>query len=132
MDIFNNILFKEGALTGLGTNVALGLGFIILGPAIASIGGRILRPVAKAVIKGGILVYDQVRSFATDTQKSTEHFASESRAELAGERPVSFSGETPATADVAARHEETYASEKEEIHPERESEYTKPWIVRGY
>jgi hypothetical protein len=42
-------VFKGNALTG----IAIGLGAILLAPTV----GQLLRPAAKAVIKGGMLAY---------------------------------------------------------------------------
>jgi hypothetical protein len=46
-------MFKGNALTG----VAVGVAALALGPTVLPMVGRVLRPAAKTVIKGGLIVY---------------------------------------------------------------------------
>src|SRR5438445_13843796 len=59
-------MFKGNALTG----VAVGAAALFLGPTILPTIGRALRPVAKTVIKGGIVLYREtvagIGELATD------------------------------------------------------------------
>jgi hypothetical protein len=49
-------IFKVNPITAL----AVGLGAMFLAPSVLPAAGRILRPVIKAGIKGGMIVYDEV------------------------------------------------------------------------
>ena len=49
-------LFKTNPVTGL----AIGIGVVLIGPAILGVAGQVIRPAAKAAIKGGLLLYDQL------------------------------------------------------------------------
>jgi hypothetical protein len=68
-------MFKGNAITGL----AIGLGAVLLAPAVLPALGRVLRPAAKAAIKGGIVLYREtfaeIGEFASD-------LVAEARAEL--------------------------------------------------
>jgi len=68
-------LFKGNAVTG----VAVGLGALLLAPTVAPAIGRVLRPAAKAVIKGGMMLYRQTISEVGEV--ASDLFA-EARAEL--------------------------------------------------
>jgi hypothetical protein len=46
-------MFKGNAVTG----VAIGVAALVLGPTLFPTVGRVLRPAAKTVIKGGIMLY---------------------------------------------------------------------------
>ncbi|MBV9480211.1 MAG: DUF5132 domain-containing protein [Acidobacteria bacterium] len=62
--------FKRNLVTGL----AVGIGALLLTPAV----GQVLRPAAKAVIKGGILVYQGLAELG---ESASDLFA-EARAEM--------------------------------------------------
>jgi hypothetical protein len=51
-------MFKGNLATGL----AVGIGAVLLGPTVMQTAGRILRPAAKAVIKGGLVFYRETLS----------------------------------------------------------------------
>jgi len=132
MDLLENALFEKGLMTGVGTNIALGLGILLLGPAVASLAGSILRPVAKTVIKGGIIAYDQARSLVAETQGTAKALVSESKVELSREQPASFREAEASPAEMAAQPGRAAVYEQGSTFEEHEPERTKPWIVRGY
>jgi hypothetical protein len=68
-------LFKGGTATGL----AVGLGAVLLGPTLIPAVGRALRPAAKAVIKGGMVVY---RETVAEVGEVAGDLNAEARAEL--------------------------------------------------
>ena len=74
MAIFED-LFKGNAVTG----VAIGVGALLLAPGMVPAVGRVLRPAAKAVIKGGLVLYRETVSEIGEV--ATDLFA-EARAEL--------------------------------------------------
>lgn len=69
----------------LGTGVAIGLGALILVPAVLPVVGSVVKPLAKAAIKGGIILFEKSRELLAETQEVLEDLAAEARAELAGE-----------------------------------------------
>lgn len=71
-------LFEEAA----GPAVALGIGAILLAPKIFPAIGRVVRPVAKGVIKTGMAVYQE--TFA-GIAEATGDLIAEARAELESE-----------------------------------------------
>ena len=134
MDILKNVLFEKSIVTGLGMNIALGLGLLILGPAAAAIAGNILRPVAKSVIKGGIVAYNQGRSFLAEARETGKDVVSESKVEFSKEKeqPAAAHGKGEGPADRATEYGKTAVSEEGSTALESQPERTKPWIVRGY
>jgi hypothetical protein len=66
----------------------MGAGVVLLAPVAVSLIGSLMRPVAKAAIKGGLMVYDKGREIAAETQESIEDIAAEAKAELAEQRGV--------------------------------------------
>lgn len=69
-------------------NVALGVGVVLLAPVAVSLIGTLMRPIAKAAIKSGLMVYDKGREIAAETRESIEDLAAEAKAELAENRDV--------------------------------------------
>lgn len=71
-------IFKGGnILTGL----AIGAGAALLGPVIVPVAGNLLRPMAKAMIKGGIVAYDWGRQAVSQASETASDIAAEARAE---------------------------------------------------
>ena len=68
-------LFKGNAVTG----VAVGVGALLLAPGLLPAVGRVVRPVAKAAIKGGMVLYRE--TLAEFGEVASDLFA-EARAEL--------------------------------------------------
>jgi hypothetical protein len=68
-------LFKGSAVTG----VAVGVGALLLAPTVLPAIGRVIRPAAKAVIKGGMVFYRE--TLAEVGEVAGDLFA-EARAEL--------------------------------------------------
>ncbi len=91
----------------LGTGVAIGLGALILVPAVLPVVGSVVKPIAKAAIKGGILLFEKSRELLAETQEVLEDLAAEARAELAGE---TVGAEVVAEAATEAAAGETAAS----------------------
>jgi hypothetical protein len=68
-------LFKGSAVTG----VAIGVGALLLAPTVLPAVGRVLRPAAKAAIKGGMVFYRE--TMAEIGEVASDLFA-EARSEL--------------------------------------------------
>ena len=78
MALLDDIL-KGDMLTGL----AVGLGIVLIAP----VAGQVLRPAAKAVVKGGILAYHSVGAFGEavgDIVAKVQHELTEAEPESAG------------------------------------------------
>jgi Protein of unknown function (DUF5132) len=68
-------IFKGNLATGL----AVGVGAVILGPTLFQTMGRVLRPAAKAAIKGGMVFY---RETLSEIGEMTSDLVAEAMAEL--------------------------------------------------
>lgn len=82
-------MFKGNVVTTL----AVGIGAVVLGPVIIPAVAGVLRPVAKEVIKLGLIAYDKGREAAANLGEMTEDLTAEARAEMQGRAE-----ETPAAA----------------------------------
>ena len=96
MALFEDML-KGNALTG----VAVGVAALFLGPTLFPTIGRVLRPAAKTVIKGGIVLY---RETVAGIGELTTDLVAEARSELEQEHHESIAAHSPGTtAPHAAR-----------------------------
>lgn len=75
-------LFKGGNIV---TGLAIGIGTAVLAPVLVPAVGALLRPVAKAAIKTGILAYDWGRQTAAQVGEAASDMAAEARAEAPGD-----------------------------------------------
>ena len=87
-------MFKGNLATGL----AVGIGAVLLGPTVIRAVGRVLRPAAKAVIKGGLVFYHETLSEAGEMASD---LLAEARAELEQEAQTGRE-----TGSGGARHRE--------------------------
>jgi hypothetical protein len=67
-------VFKGNALTG----IVVGLGAVLLAPTL----GQVLRPAAKAIIKGGMLAYQGAYQGLEEIGETASDLVAEARAEL--------------------------------------------------
>jgi len=74
-------LFGGGLKSG--RTMAIGAGVVLLAPVIIPAVASVLRPVAKAVIKGGMLAYENARIAVAETRETIEDIAAEARSEIA-------------------------------------------------
>jgi uncharacterized protein DUF5132 len=89
-------MFKGNALTG----VAVGAAALFFGPTVLPTIGRALRPVAKTVIKGGLVLY---RETLAGIGELTTDLVAEAKSEL--EQDQQAGSEVPAARASAAHHE---------------------------
>jgi hypothetical protein len=78
--------FKGNIVTGL----AIGIGATVLAPAIIPVFASIAKPLAKAAVKGGIMLYDKGREAYAETREVVEDLVAEARSEMTqaeGEQP---------------------------------------------
>ncbi len=66
----------------IGGGVLVGAAVVLLAPMIIPIIGGILKPVAKAAIKSGILMYEKGKVVTAEAQEAIEDLAAEAKAEL--------------------------------------------------
>jgi hypothetical protein len=72
-DVFKN---------GLGSGLAIAVGVAFIGPVVAPALGRVLRPVLKNAIKGGIVLYGWGREGLAEMREYTEDTYAEAMAEM--------------------------------------------------
>jgi hypothetical protein len=74
--------FDNGLKGNIVTGLAIGIGSSILAPVVVPILASVVKPMAKAAIKGGFLLYQKGREVAAETQEVVEDLVAEARAEL--------------------------------------------------
>ena len=62
--------------------LAVGAGIVLLAPIVTPLVAGILRPAAKNVIKGSLLVYDRTKTTIAEARESVEDWTAEAKAEL--------------------------------------------------
>ena len=76
-----------------GTAMAVGAGVVLLAPVIIPAVASVLKPVAKAVIKGGMLAFENARIAVAETKETIEDIAAEARSEIsAGHQQTAKTG----------------------------------------
>ena len=65
--------------------LAIGAGAALLAPVVFGVVGGILRPVAKAMIKGSIVAYDKIRESGAEAMETLEDLTAEVKAEVGEE-----------------------------------------------
>lgn len=68
----------------LGT-VVMGAAAVFLAPMVLTVAGSLLRSAAKTGVKGGVMLYDKGKEFATETTESAKAITQEAKAEMAKE-----------------------------------------------
>jgi hypothetical protein len=77
MRIFNvNIGLNPGT-------ILLGAAAVVIAPMVLTVAGGVLRSLAKAGIKGGIMAVEKSKELAAETQSTLHSITDEARAELA-------------------------------------------------
>jgi hypothetical protein len=75
-------LFENGLKGNIITGLAIGVGTAILAPVVIPMIASIAKPLAKAAIKGGIMLYEKNREFIAEATEVVEDLVAEARAEL--------------------------------------------------
>jgi hypothetical protein len=73
-------LFGGGLKTG--SAMAIGAGVVLLAPIVVPVVASVMKPLAKAVIKGGMLAYENARIAVAETKETIEDIAAEARSEI--------------------------------------------------
>jgi hypothetical protein len=84
----------DGMKGNLATGLGIGIGASILAPAVVPLVGAVVRPLAKAVIKGGIIMYEKGKEMMAEVTEVTEDLAAEARAELGPEEAAAAKRES--------------------------------------
>jgi hypothetical protein len=71
-------MFKGNIVTGL----AIGVGAIILAPIMVPAARNVVKPLAKATIKGGMMLYEKGRELIAEGAEVVEDIYVEAKAEL--------------------------------------------------
>ena len=66
-----------------GSAIAIGAGVVLLAPIVIPVVASVMKPLAKAVIKGGLLTYENVKIAIAETSETIEDIAAEARSEIA-------------------------------------------------
>jgi hypothetical protein len=64
-------------------SLAVGAGVVLLAPVVIPVIGAILKPIVKALIKGGIMAYEGAKVSIAETRETLEDIAAEAKAEIA-------------------------------------------------
>lgn len=71
----------------LGGSLVVGAGVVLLAPIVVPVVASVMKPIAKAAIKGGLLAYGKIKETAAETMETVEDLAVEAKAELADSTP---------------------------------------------
>jgi hypothetical protein len=72
--------------SNMATGIAVGLGVMVLAPVLLPALARIVKPVAKAMIKSGFIFYEKTRETFAELGEMAEDLVAEARSELAEEQ----------------------------------------------
>lgn len=64
------------------SSLAVGAGVILLAPVVIPVIGSVLKPIAKAAIKGGMMAYEGAKVSMAETKETIEDLAAEAKAEI--------------------------------------------------
>ncbi|MFP3869028.1 MAG: hypothetical protein ACLFUU_12885 [Desulfobacteraceae bacterium] len=71
--------------------VVVGVGVALAAPVVLVAAAALIRPVAKAAIKGGLVVADKVKEYSSQASTEVSGLVSEAKTEQAAEEPASIS-----------------------------------------
>jgi hypothetical protein len=67
-------------------SLAVGAGIVLLTPVVLPIIGAVLKPVAKAAIKGTLLAYEGAKVSIAETKEALEDITAEAKSEMSQEK----------------------------------------------
>jgi hypothetical protein len=76
-------LFDNGIKVG--TGLAIGIGALILAPAVIPGLAAVVKPIAKATIKSGLILVEKTMVLIAEAKETLEDLTAEAQAELADE-----------------------------------------------
>lgn len=74
-------LIDDVAKMGWGPGLLVGICAVVLVPVLIPVVGSVLRPLAKAAIKGGMIAYEKARQVAYEAKESVEDVVAEVKSE---------------------------------------------------
>lgn len=86
-------LFDDIIKGNLATGIVLGLGGLILAPIALPVVATIAKPLAKAAIKGGLIMLEKTKETVAEMSEVAEDLVAEARAELKDATELSGAGE---------------------------------------
>jgi len=75
-------LFGGGWKGNIVTSLAIGVGVAVVGPILIPVASSMLKPLAKATIKGGIVLYDKSREKLEEGKEIIEDLVAEVKSEM--------------------------------------------------
>jgi hypothetical protein len=76
-------LLDNGLKGNIVTGLAIGIGAMVFAPAVVPVISAVAKPLAKALIKTGILAYEKGREAFAEVSELVEDITAEARTELA-------------------------------------------------
>ncbi len=76
-------LFDNGLKGNILSGLAIGIGAAVLAPAVMPVVASVMKPLAKAAIKGGIMLYEKGRETVAEVSEIVEDIVAEAKAEMA-------------------------------------------------
>ena len=84
-------IFQDGLKRNILFGLAIGIGSAVLAPIVIPILASVVKPIAKATIKGGLMLFERGKELAAEAQESMEDMVAEAKAELSEEQKGSAS-----------------------------------------
>ncbi|MBZ0158256.1 MAG: DUF5132 domain-containing protein [Alphaproteobacteria bacterium] len=81
-------LLGHGLKGNIFTGLAVGIGALVVAPAAASVLARTVRPLAKAAIKGGFMLYGTASGVIASVSATLKEVAAEAKAEMEGSQAI--------------------------------------------
>lgn len=75
-------LFDNGLKGNIVSGLAIGIGAAVLAPAVMPILVSVVKPLAKAAIKGGIMLYERGKETVAEVGEIVEDIVAEAKAEM--------------------------------------------------
>ncbi len=76
-------MFDNGWKGNILTGLAIGIGSAVLAPVLIPVLASVAKPLTKAAIKGGLIVFEKGKEVAAETREVLEDLVAEARSELA-------------------------------------------------
>ncbi len=91
-------LFDNGMKVGVG--LAIGFGTVILAPVVIPALAGVAKPLAKEIIKGGLIAMEKGKVLAAEAKETLDDLAAEAQAELAMEMEAASSSRCAENIDI--------------------------------
>jgi hypothetical protein len=79
-----------------------GIAAIVLLPVMIPVAGKVLKPLAKATVKGGIVLYEKGKGVLAEVGESLEDIIAEARAELEEAQQAALPSDVETTVEATA------------------------------